>query len=49
MERPVSDDSGGEGGERVRTWRSRAASEIERWNDKFEGSGGLKVFAARGK
>ena len=48
MERPVSDDSGGEGGARVRTWRSRAASEMERWKDKVEGSGGLNVFAGRG-
>ena len=49
MERPVSDDSGGDGGERVRTWRSRAASEIDRWKDKFEGSGGENVFGGREK
>ena len=30
MERPVSDDSGGEGGARVRTWRSRGH---RRWKD----------------
>ena len=47
MERPVSDDSGGDGGERVRTWRSRAASEMERWKDKFEGRGGENVCAGR--
>ena len=47
MERPVSDVSGGDGGERVRTWRSRAASKIERWRDKFEGRGGENILAGR--
>ena len=47
MERPVSDVSGGDGGERVRTWRRRAASEMERWKDKFEGRVGENVFAGR--
>lgn len=44
MERPVSDESGVDGGESVRTWRSRAASEMERWKDKFEGREGENVF-----
>ena len=47
MDRPVSDDSGGDGGERVRTWSTRAASEMERWKDRFEGRGGENVFVGR--
>ena len=48
MERPVSEVSGCEGGARVRMWRRRAASAMERWNERVEGREGENVWMGRG-
>lgn len=43
MERPVREVSGCEGGARVRMWRRRAASAMERWNERVGGREGKNV------
>ena len=54
MKEPPEDDSGvvvpvlGNAPSRVRTCNSRAASEIERWNEMFAGRGGSNVFTSMG-
>jgi len=42
-ERPVREGSGVDVGERVRVWRVRAASAMDRWKERFGGKAGLKV------
>ena len=40
----MRDDSGVDGGARVRTCRRRAASAMERWRDRLGGIGGENVL-----